>query len=403
MTEYWPRSIAGQIVKALETMPVVVITGMRQTGKSTFLLKQEELKDRYYISFDDFENFEAAKMDPAGFIQSLCRKHEKITIDEAQKIPEILTAIKIILDRERVPGQFLLSGSANFSLIKGIKESLAGRAIYYTMYPLTRREINRSTNKSFLKSLLETGEPAEINVFEPVQYDDVLKGGMPSVCLDTTINRDLWFKGYEQTYLERDIIGFSQIANIISFRNLMHLAGLRTGKIINISDLARDAKINAVTASRYLSLLEASFIVYLLNPYLNNRSSRLIKSPKLYFTDSGIASFLNKSDYLEGSLFETYIAQNIMGIISSDMPYATVGFWNIQGRHEVDFIIESDRRCVAIEVKMTTKLNYRDISSIKTFLETTPGCIAGLFAYNGEKSIRLADKIWAVPSGVLIS
>lgn len=403
MTEYYPRSIAGQIIKALKSMPVVVITGIRQTGKSTFLLRQEEFHDRYYISFDDFENYEAAKKDPAGFMQALSRKHEKITIDEAQKIPEILTAIKILLDRERKPGQFLLSGSANFSLLKVIKESLAGRAIYYTLYPFTRREINRSSNNSFLKSTFEIGEPDEIKTFEPVKLDDVLKGGMPLVCLGTAENKDLWFKGYEQTYLERDIISFSQIANIISFRNLMHLAALRTGKILNMSDLARDAKINVVTTSRYLSLLEASFIVYLLSPYLNNRSSRLIKSPKLYFTDSGIASFLNKSDYLQGNLFETYIAQNIMGIISSDIPYSTLAFWHVQGRHEIDFIIESNNRCIAIEVKMTTKLDHRDISAIKAFIDTTPNCIGGLLAYNGEKFIQLADKIWAVPAGVLIS
>lgn len=407
MTDYVRRDIAPTIINALEEMPVVVITGMRQTGKSTFLKKDAGIRKRHYLTLDDFAQLAAAREDPDGFIEAT----EPISIDEAQKCPELLTAIKKSVDKDRRPGRFLLSGSANFSLIKGISETLAGRAVYFTMHPFTRREMAGAIKKrSFLEGFLETQRlPKAPETTAPIKTEDILTGGMPSVCLKEVKNGFFWFKGYEQTYLERDIRELSQIGNIISFRQLLHLAALRTGQLLSPSQLGRDAKLNAATTSRYLSLLEASFILYRVSPYLRNRATRLIKSPKVYMSDSGLASYLagvkgeSLPEALKGPLFETYVAQNLSGIIDAAWPGASLYFWNVQGRHEVDFVIEAGGRCLAIEVKAGTRWTKRDLSGLRAFLSTTPLCEAAILAYNGKDAVRLGDRLWAIPLVLVLS
>ncbi|MBI2876052.1 MAG: ATP-binding protein, partial [Candidatus Tectomicrobia bacterium] len=296
MTEYRERALAATILAALEDMPVVAVTGMRQTGKSTFLQSQGGLKGRRYVTFDDFAQLAAAKETPERFIDT----DGPLTIDEAQKCPEILDVIKKRVDKKRKQGQFLLSGSANFAVLKGISESLAGRAVYFTMHPFSRREVQgRIAGKPFVQLFMETGAPPRAETVPPIGEEEVLLGGMPTVCLGDVKDRKLWFKGYEQTYLERDIRQLSQISNIIQFKNLMELAALRTGQLLSPSELGRDAKLNAVTTARYLSLLEASFVVYRLPPYLKNRASRVIKSPKFYLADSDLACYLAGVQTLE--------------------------------------------------------------------------------------------------------
>ena len=290
MTEYYERDIASAVSAALHDMPVTVITGMRQTGKSTFLQNNRGLKNRRYVSLDDFAQLEAAKSDPDGFVRS----DEPMTIDEVQKCPELLTSIKRFADKKRRPGQFLLSGSANLSMLKGVSESLAGRAVYFTLHPFSRREIAGAAGGTpFLKKFFAKQELSKTGTQDTIKTEDVLQGGMPSVCLGEIKNRSLWFKGFEQTYLERDVRELSQVGNIISFRNLLHLTAMRTGQLLSPSQLGRDAKLNAVTTSRYLSLFEASFIIRRISPYLKNKASRLIKSPKLYVSDSGLVCYLS--------------------------------------------------------------------------------------------------------------
>ncbi|MDO9288961.1 MAG: ATP-binding protein [Thermodesulfovibrionales bacterium] len=401
---YLPREITNSITSALDDMPVVVITGMRQTGKSTFLQQQAELQGRKYVTLDDFAQLAAARENPDGFVET----DGPLTIDEAQRCPELFVAIKRAVDRNRVPGKFILSGSANFLLMKNISESLAGRAAYFTMHPFIRRELKAQlTKKPFIRKFFEKQTVTGLPEVPPVSMAEIIKGGMPSVCLGSLKNTINWFKGYEHTYLDRDIRDLGRIGNIIPFRGLLHLAALRTSGILSISELGRDARLTSSMVSSYLSIMEVSCIFYRLAPYLKNPASRLIKSPKFYIGDSGLACYLAgkddlSDDPLKGAMVETYAAQNIVGIIDSTWPQADLYFWNIQGRHEVDFIVEAGNKCIAIEVKSAARWERDDLSGLKSFVAATPHCAAGILAYNGSTPVKLGSKLWAIPLSLLL-
>jgi predicted AAA+ superfamily ATPase len=367
MTAYHPRDIAGAVSIALENMPVVVVTGMRQTGKTTFLCSQSDLSDRSYVNFDDFAQLESAKSDPDGFI----RREQPLTVDEAHKCPEIFGAIKRAVDKRRIPGQFLLSGSANFSVLKNITESLAGRSVYLAIHPFNRREVNRQTSSApFIKKFFENLKIGRKAAGKPIRPEEVARGSMPTVCLQQVKDPVIWFRGYEQTYLERDVRELSRVGDLSALRTLLRLTALRTGQLLSPSQLGRDAKLSAATTSRYLSLFEASFLITRIQPYFGNRSSRLIKSPKLYLSDSGLASYLMKlepsssirNDPLYGALLETYVAQNLLSILSARWQNASMYFWTVQGRHEVDFIIEAGRSCIALELKSAARWQEKDLA-----------------------------------------
>src|SRR5713101_5548434 len=357
MTQPLARDLIPALLAALAELPVVVLTGMRQTGKSTLLTSTKSLSGRRYATLDDFAQLEAARADPEGFLAG----DEPLTIDEVQRAPELLVAVKRAVDRDRRPGRFLLSGSANLSLLKGVSESLAGRSL-------------------------------------------------PPVALGQVRDRALWFRGFVQTYLERDVRDLAQVADLAAFRRFLQLAALRTGQVLNASELGRDAQQSATTASRWLGLMETSFTVMRLPPFLGNRASRLIKAPKLYAGDAGLAAHLagvedlalSAEEPLRGPLFETYVAHSLGAVLEAHWPGARLGFWNIQGRHEVDFVVESGRDCLAIEVKAASRWTERDLAGLRAFLERTPRCRAAIMAYNGEQAVRLGDKLWAVPLSTLL-
>ena len=409
MTNYKPREISRALQKALDNMPVVVLTGMRQVGKSTLLQEDPGWRKRRYFSLDDFAVLEAARRNP----ESLLTGEEAVTIDEAQKCPELLTAVKKAVDRKRTPGRFLLSGSANFALLRGVSETLAGRAVYLDLQPFTRREIHGELGtEPFLTRFFRTFKiPDGLGSTGAVNMREILTGGLPPVCLGTVKDPEIWFKGYEQTYLERDLRELSQVGDLVAFRRFFRLAALRTARILKISELSRDARLNSATGSRYLNLLETSFVVRRLEPFLGNRSSRLIKSPKIYLADSGLAGFLAGVEDLNqaagepmtGALLETYVFQNLLGILESRWLNARIYFWHVQGRREIDFIIESGRETVAVEVKAGTRFGEQDLSGLQAFLAATPNCRAGILAYNGTQAVRLDKKTWAIPLSMLLS
>jgi predicted AAA+ superfamily ATPase len=296
-------------------------------------------------------------------------------------------------------------------LLRGVTESLAGRALYYTLYPFTRRELQGTIRSlPYLRRAFENGAPPKHTGATRITPDEVLLGGFPPVCLKLTRRPAFWFKGYEQTYLERDVRELSRLVDLVSFRNLLGLAANRTGQILTISELGRDAKLNATTTARYLSVLEASFVVTRLHPYFANRASRLIKSPKLYVSDSGLAAHLVgvgetgiASEAMKGALLETYVAQNLAALLESEWTGARLSYWHVQGRYEVDFVIEKGRETLAIEIKSAARWDGRDLAGLKAFLDKTKQCRLAILAYGGSETVRLGDRLWAVPLAAVLS
>ena len=408
MTDYRERALSAQLAAALADMPVVVMTGMRQTGKSTLLQRDATLAARAYVSLDDFAQLEAARRDPEEFLD----RPGPVTIDETQRCPELLVEIKRAVDRDRRPGRFLLSGSANFALLRGVAESLAGRAVYLTLHPFTRREIHGNLDRQpLIRRAFTEGKVARSSREVGLDWEEVLRGGLPPVALGAVRTPRIWFTGYEQTYLERDLRDMSRIGDLVSFRSLLRLAALRTAQVLKISELARDAKLAAATAGRYLSLLEASFVISRIPPFLVNEATRLIKSPKLFMSDAGLAAHLGGfsdgkpgvSDPLRGALLETYVAQNLLGLLSAEWPSARLTYWHVQGRHEVDFVVESGRECLAIEVKASPRWTDRDLSGLRIFLGRTPQCRLAFLAHTGAATVSLGDRLWAIPIAALLS
>ena len=389
----------------MRRLPVVVLSGLRQSGKSTLLQQEPALaKGHRYRTLDDFATLAAARANPESLLETAA------ILDEVQRCPELLVALKQSVDEERRPGRFILSGSANLALLGHVSETLAGRAAYFTLHPMTRREMRGETRRSpFLAEFL--GKPAlPRGKADPVTDREVLTGGLPPACLGTAVGVAEWFRGYVQTYVERDVRQLSQISDLVSFRTLAQLAALRTGQVLVVSTIARDAKLNAATTGRYLDLLETSFLIRRLPPFLKNRSSRLIKSPKLHFTDSGLAAHLagvttlepGRDELLRGALFETYSVQNFAAVLEAHLPDAQLAFWHEQGRHEVDVVIEMGRTVFAIEVKAAARWTSSDLSGLRAFLDRTPACAAAVLAYNGREAVKLGDRLWAIPLGHLL-
>lgn len=412
MTPYRTRDVLTSLQNALRNMPVVAMSGLRQTGKTTLLRIDPALAGRRYVTFDDFATLEAARRDPESFVAG----DEPLTIDEVHKCPQVLDAIKLAVDRKRTPGRFLLSGSSNLAVLKGSRDSLAGRIVHLVLHPFSRREIAEETATApFLPEFFmscRAGKPRPLPAVAPsIRTEDIVRGGMPSVALGEIDTPAIWFQGFEQTWLERDLRDLARIDDLPTFRTLVAMSALRTGQVLNVSALARDCKMGDRTAGRHLALMAQAGLIHELPPFLGNRASRLIKSPKLYFADSGIAAHLagvsssagEPDEPMRGALFETWLHQNLNSVLSSHWPAARLHYWNVQGRHEVDFIVEAGRDVMALELKAAARWADRDLAGLRAFLAATPRCVAAVLLHNGKESLKLGEKLWALPAALAVS
>jgi hypothetical protein len=408
MTEFLGRELGREVVESLRSLPVVAVSGLRQAGKTTFLREDTVLGKRRFLTLDDMATLERARHDPEGLLDS----DEPLTIDEAQYCPELFPALKRAVDRRRRNGWYLLSGSANFLLLKSISESLAGRATYLTLHPMTHRERAGAIEREpFLVKLFTTGKLPRVSAFEPVRDADVLAGGLPPPALGIAPDNERWFQGYERTYLERDVRALTQIADLMSFRRVLKLAALRTAQLTNVASIAAEAKLPATTTSRYLDVLETSFVSAPLQPFLRSRKARLLKTPKLYVTDSGLAAHLCQvgdlspaaNERLRGPLYETFVAQNLRAIVEVHLRRAELGFWNVQGRHEVDFVISTRSAVLAIEIKAGPRWTEADLSGLRAFASGRSDVRALVLAYQGREAYAIEPGIFAVPIGMLLT
>ena len=381
--EIKPRLQSPILAQVLTQYPVVVVHGARQTGKTTLVQESPIGQGRTFLSLDDFDVRDVAQSDPTAlFIGRDC-----ITLDEIQRQPDLLLAIKADVDRQRQPGRFLLTGSANLLLMERVADTLAGRAVYFSLPPLTWAEIEECGYGRTLDLLIEQETMDQVvralpsSVPEPNRplQEAVRAGGypVPALAADTGF-RARWFDGYVQTYLERDLRQLSAIDQLMEFRRLMQLCAVHNGRLLNIASLAADAGLAAATARRYINLLETSFQLTRVPAYAVNRGKRLVKAPKLLWTDTGLAAHLagiaDSDSLVEGREWgfwlESWVGNHLLVWAGLRVPRLNITHWRTSNGREVDFVIETGRRLIPVEVKATPRPSSRDLAGLNAILDT---------------------------------
>ena len=396
-----PRLVTRSLGDRLRVMPAVVVTGARQTGKSTLAQALAPGKRRFF-SLDDLDVVDLARRDPEALVGGA----QPVTLDEVQREPDVLRAVKRAIDRRRRPGQFLLTGSANLLLMKQVSESLAGRASYLTLWPMTRREQNGLGRCGLWDELLDARDEdwRDLLAAQPDEPEDwrarARRGGFPTpaVHLKTPQDRAIWFDGYVRTYLERDLQDLASIAALPDFRRLMRAAALRLGQLVNQTELARDVALPQPTVHRYLNLLETSYLLVRLPTYAVNRTKRLIKSPRLYWGDTGLALYLAEGAEPGGPHLENLVLHDLLAWRDARIERAEVLYWRTAIGEEVDFVIETGGRLLPIEVKATNRPRLGDAAHLRTFrTEYGKKARAGLLLHTGAALEWLAPDVLAVP------
>ena len=408
------RYLQNQILYSLKHFPVVLLTGARQVGKST--LAQELITSSWksaYITLDDRTFLDAALLDPDGFINGT---PTPVVIDEVQKAPDLMRAIKKKVDQDRKPGQYLLTGSANIMTLATVSESLAGRVALHSLFPFCwperlERPIPNTLNTVFeiktSKDLIKRFPKGTVKDRRQEITQIILSGGYPvPFLMDSEAARHRWFSSYRQTYLERDLLQLKSIENIPDFNRLLSLVAFRTGGLLNLSDLSRESGLPFTTLRRYMNLLDVTYQVFLLRPYFTNIGKRLVKTPKIFFTDTGMVSYLRGADdwsVLEhqgqaGAVVETWVAMELLKLMSVLNHRLQLYFWRTHSGQEVDFILEKGPKLVAIEVKWGHRINDSDISKLKQCAEDLKGKLhLSVILYGGTEIVAFTPQIIAIP------
>ncbi len=357
------RTLEHTIRKAAAHFPVLLLTGPRQVGKTTLLHMCAE-PERGYVSLDDLDARELARTDPALFIQ---RYPPPVTIDEVQYAPPLFPAIKAAVDRARRPDMFWLTGSQKFHLMTGITESLAGRVAVLDMLGLSRAEAAgaATSQRPFLPGApwlaharRHAGRPKPL----PEVYADIWRGSFPQLAADPSMPRDLFYASYVQTAVQRDVRDILKIRDLTTFARFLRAVAARTGQLLNYSDIGRDVDIDHKTAKAWISVLETCGLVYLLPPYHSNVSKRLLKTPKIYFLDTGLCSHLTRwpspealeAGAMSGAILETYVFAEILKSYWHTGTTAYFSYYRDTDQREIDLVIEHGNALHPVEIKKTT-------------------------------------------------
>ncbi|MBI4994500.1 ATP-binding protein [Candidatus Peregrinibacteria bacterium] len=363
------RTLAQTIYRATKTFPAVVVTGPRQSGKTT-LLKMLFKKTHRFVSLEDPETRMRAKEDPVGFLENY---GSPVMLDEIQYAPELLSYIKTRIDQKRKPGTWLFTGSQNFVLMQGISQSLAGRAAVLSLLPFSYAErINKGKESRSVENWIKKFSKAPSKINYPSLNEFMLRGNFPEIASKKNVDRKLWCSSYIATYLERDVRMLAQIGDLSQFERFLKLCATRTGQLLDVSGMARDVGVSVTTAKRWLSILEASYQIYLLPPYYKNIGKRLVKRPKLYFNDTALASYLlgihEKETLLQsshfGNLFETMVVTDILKrfLHAGDMP--SMYFLRTRDGLEIDLALEINQLLYLFEIKSSMTITSQHATSL---------------------------------------
>ena len=396
-----PRHAAGALVRATKVMPAVIVSGARQTGKSTLVGRVVNEPGRLYLTLDDLDVLGQARTAPDDLVGRAAR----VTLDEVQRAPDLLLAVKRAIDSGRRPGRFVLTGSANLLLMRQVSETLAGRASYLTLWPMTRREQMGLGRCGIWEDLLgsEDDEWPGIVTAQEVDREDwqalARRGGypVPALELQSAADRHTWFAGYTQTYLERDLQDLSSVAGLPDLRRLMRAVCLRLGQLLNQAELGRDVAVPQPTVHRWLNLLEASYELVRLPAYAAHRTKRLIKAPKVYWADTGLALHLSGGEP-GGAHLENLVLGDLLAWRDARGRRADVLYWRTAAGEEVDFVIEAEGKVVPIEVKATARPRVSDARHLSSFRQEYRGrSRAALLLHTGDRVEWLAPGVLAAP------
>lgn len=406
------RHVQPLVEKSLADFPVVLITGARQVGKTT--LAQALITQNWqatYLTLDDRTALDTALADPEAF---LAAQPTPLVIDEVQRAPDLLRAIKLRVDRDRKAGQFLLTGSANLMTLRTVSESLAGRMALHQLSPFSWAErLGRSPSSLFgdlfgiadAKSLPRKHRRSGLS--GPDLVHEILRGGYPPASLmQSPASRRRWFDGYRQTYLERDLRDLANIQYLPEFGRLLRLSAVRTGEMLNVASFARDLGLTQMTVKRYLDLLVLTYQVSLVPSYHINVGLRLVKTPKLYLMDTGLACHLaGIRDWATaehqgrvGSLLETWVASELLKWTTCQEDDYRLYFWRTHTGQEVDFLLARGEEMIGIEVKSASRVERGDLAGIQACeLALKKRVRFSVVLYRGNQVIGLGERRLAVP------
>ncbi len=410
------RHACRQVELLLRSFPLVAVTGARQVGKSTLARQILEELDGTYVTLDDPAGLSRAAEDPAGFVR---HADGLLVVDEIQLTPELLPVIKAEIDRDRRPGRFLITGSANLLRMRQVTESLAGRSAWVELAPLLWSEIaemppSALIDEAFAASdadsfLREVGAPVDRHA--QTARKRAILGGMPEPLRLDGRARRAWYDAYRQTFVERDLRQLSRIENLPDFSRLTALALLRTSGLLNLSDLAADAGLNHATARRYLNILEVAYQVFELSPFFANVGKRLVKRPKLYANDVGMAAHVANFDSWEaaetagraGALFETWVVNELRALDKFSERRASVYYWRTSAGAEVDLVFERGADVVAVEVKASATVRWQETRGIRALREDLGERFKlGIIAHLGDEPQLLDRSLCMVPVASLL-
>lgn len=409
------RHLQPILEASLADFPVVLLLGARQVGKTT--LAQSLPKRSWparYLTLDDRTTLDAALVDPEGLLAELAGP---AILDEVQRAPDLLRAVKQIVDRDREPGRFLLTGSANVITLSAVSETLAGRVAVHELQPLTWTERFEDPAASLLEDLFAASSARELvrrwsrrpppGAQATEIRNLVLTGGYPTPALAPRAQtRRTWFESYRKTYVERDLRDIASIEHLPDFGRLMTTVALRTGQILNASELSRDVGMPLSTLRRYFNILLQTFQVHLVHPYSANVRKRLVKTPKIYWSDTGMAAHLSAVDRWEtlvrqnrvGAMVETWAVNELRKLASLAAWRTDLWYWRTQTGEEVDVVLERGGEVVGVEIKWGAGFSRRDLAGLE-------GCRAalgkswrhGILVHGGSETLALDEQTIAVP------
>ena len=398
---YIPRALEPVLRKAAAEFPALVLTGPRQSGKTT-LLKHVFGAASGYVSLEPPDVRASAEADPRGFLEM---HPAPVIFDEVQYAPNLLPYIKESIDQRRdVHGQYLLTGSQNLLLTQQVTESLAGRVAMLRLLPISGRE---ESGRSLDPLPWEPPTKHPVSHVAPADlWRSLLRGGYPELVADPDRDISLWHSSYVQTYLERDVRSLRQVGDLISFQNFLRALAARSGQLLSLTDLARDLGVAVNTAKAWLSVLEATFQVIVLRPYFANVGKRMVKTPKVYFTDTGTLCYLaglKDPDHaaagpLGGAIFETAVLLQIVKAFVNRGEEPQIYFWRTSAGVEVDLIVATGGRVIPIEVKLSATPRPAMANAIRTFQEDLGARAgSGYVIHPGSVGLPLAPKVVALP------